>query len=187
MASGGGLFIVGRTGLYDWYGTDHFGPLRELLGVGSKISDVPLVRYSWRFKSTEDPLLVGLGGLEGDIRSNLSIYFIPKFDYEAEGFKVLATVEECPDLAAIVRKGRVVAWFPRLGLQLLDRPIDDLSAITRFIRNLCEFFGVERTGGPLPDEIRGPARPALMTLVWPGFTADFLVLWDAVHNEVRTP
>ena len=187
VASGGGLFIVGRTGLYDWHGADRFGPLKELLGVGSEISDVPLIRYSWRFESTEDPLLVGLGGLKGDIQSNLSVYFIPKFDYGAEGFKVLATVEGRPDLAAIVRKGKVVAWFPRLGLQLLDRPIDDLSAVIRFIKNLCEFFGVERTGGPLPDEIRGPAHPAPIMLVWPGFTADFLVLREAVRSEVRLP
>jgi len=154
VASGGGLFIVGRTGLYDWYGANHFGPLRKLLGVSSEMSDVPLIRYSWRFKRAEDPLLEGLGGLEGDIQSNFSIYFIPKFNYEAEGFKVLATIEGHSDLAVVVRKGKVIAWFPRLGLQLLDRPIDDLSAVIRFIRNLCEFLGVERAGGPLPDEIR---------------------------------
>ena len=130
---------------------------------------------------------MGLGGLEGDIQSNLSVYFIPKFDYGAEGLEVLATVEGRPDLAAVVRKGKVVAWFPRLGLQLLDRPVDDLSAVIRFIKNLCGFFGVERTGGPLPDEIRGPACLAPMTLVWPDITADFLVLWDAVRSEVRTP
>ncbi len=187
VASGGGLFIVGRTGLYDWHGANHLGPLRELLGVSSEIADVQFIRYSWRFESTEDPLLVGLGGLEGDIQSNFSAYFIPKFDYEAEGFKVLATVEGHPDLAAVVRKGRVIAWFPRLGLQLLDRSIDELSAVIRFIRNLCGFFGVERTGGPLPDEIRGPAHLAPIMLVWPDFTADFLVLWEAVRSEVRTP
>jgi len=187
VASGGGLFIVGRTGLYDWYGTDRFGPLGELLGLGSEVSDVPLVRYSWRFKSAEDPLLVGLGGLEGDIQSNLNVYFIPKFDYGAEGFKVLAAVEGRPDLAAVVRKGKVVAWFPRLGLQLLDRPIDDLSAVIRFIRNLCEFFGVERTGGPLPNEIRGLACSTPTMVVWPDITADFFVLWDAVRSEVKAP
>jgi len=154
VASGGGLFIIGRTGLYDWYGTNHLKPLRKLLGVSSEISDIQLTRYTWRFESTEDPLLIGLKGLRGDTQSQLNCYFIPKFNYEAEGFKVLATVEGHPDLATIIRKGKVVAWFPRLGLQLLDKPPKNLSATIHFIKNLCKLLGVKRTGGPLPHEIQ---------------------------------
>ncbi len=187
VASGGGLFIVGRTGLYDWYGTNHFQPLRKLLNVSSEILDVKLIQYSWRFENAEDPLLTGLGGLEGDIQSQFNIYFIPKFDYETEGFKVLATIEGHHDLAAIVRKGKVVAWFPRFGLQLMDRPIDDLSAIIRFIKNLCDFLGVEKTGGPLPQELQNLSYPIFTIFLSLRTFNDILILREAMHSEVKTP
>ncbi|RLG66331.1 hypothetical protein DRN89_01135 [archaeon] len=186
VASGGGLFIVGRTGLYDWYGTNHFQPLRKLLNISSEISDVKLIRYSWRFENAEDPLLKGLGGLEGDIQSQFNIYFIPKFDYETEGFKVLATIEGHRDLAAIVRKGKVVAWFPRFGLQLMDRSVDDLSAIIRFIKNLCDFLGVEKTGGPLPQELQNLSYPISTVFMSLRTFNDILILREAMHSEVKT-
>ena len=136
LRSGGWVFIIGKTGVYDWYGGKKFKHLKRILNVTSEITEVNITGYSWSFTRVDDPLLNGVKGKAGDVKSPLNLLSIPKFNYEAEGFSVLGRLDQDPGVATVLRKGRLVVWFPRLGLQLLDRKPKELQAVTRFLKNL---------------------------------------------------
>jgi len=141
--AGGGLFIVGKTGAYGEYGGEKYVYLQRLLGISSPISEHKAVNYSWTFSSIDDPLLRGIAGACGDDYSRYNMLYIPVFNYTEEGFTVLGVLDGNPDVATVGRRGNLVFWFPRLGLQLLDG--SDPDVITTFLRNLCEFFGIHAT------------------------------------------
>ena len=140
VEKGGGLFIVGRTGAYDWYGERKYHQLKRLLGISSNITEYKAAGYSWTFTDADDPLLEGIRGERADGPSQLNILYIPVFDYEAEGYTVLATLDQNNTVAVAGRKGRIVFWFPRLGLLIADREPEQLAPVLTFLRNLYELY-----------------------------------------------
>ena len=137
---GRGLFIVGRTGVYDWYGQNKFRQLKRLLGISSNVTEAKVVGYSWTFTDASDPLLEGIRGAKGDRESRLNILYIPVFDYQAEGYTVLATLDQDPSVAVVGRRGKVVFWFTRLGLLIVDRKPEELGPVLTFLRNLYHLY-----------------------------------------------
>ena len=141
VKKGGWLFIIGRTGVYDWYGENKFKQLRKLLNISSEIVDYKTTKYSWSFTQIEDPLLNGIKGKTGDIKSEYNVLYIPVFDYKSEGYTVLGVLDQNPLIATVGRKGRIIFWFPRLGLQIADRNLKDLKPTITFLKNLVKLVG----------------------------------------------
>lgn len=136
------LFLIGRTGVYGDAQTQKFEMLKKLLGIDCEIKDFKITNYSWRFTDAEDELLNGIKGALGDIESELNMLYIPYFDYDSEGYVKLGVLESNTSIATVVRKGNIICWFPRLGLQLIDRG-DNLENVLKFLKNLCNEFGAE--------------------------------------------
>ncbi|HDL59905.1 MAG TPA: hypothetical protein ENH14_00455 [candidate division WOR-3 bacterium] len=132
-ASGGGLFIVGRTGLFDEYGEKNRTYLKKLLNI-SEIQEYKITQYSWSF-SNDDKLLEGIEGEEMNVKRGNLVY-IPTFDYEKYGYKILARLDakNNPEVATVGYKGRTVFWFPRIGV------IEEEENIQKFLLNLYEIF-----------------------------------------------
>jgi len=143
VKGGGWLFIVGRTGAYDWYGGRKFEQLKKLLNISSVVAEVKVTKYSWKFTHEDDPLLEGIKGKRGDVKSPYNILYIPVFDYKAEGYKVLGVLEQNSTVATVGYKGRIVFWFPRLGLQIADRNLDEIQPVIQFIKNLIKLANAE--------------------------------------------
>lgn len=139
---GGGLFIVGRTGIFDTYGNKDSSYLQRLLGINSQVSEYKTVPYSWTYSSINDQLLQGIVGVQGDMESNYNVLYIPTFDYEKEEYTILGGLDQNPDVATVGYKGKSVFWFPRLGMQMIDRNEEDLETTKQFLRNLYEFYGI---------------------------------------------
>ncbi|MFQ6116200.1 MAG: alpha-amylase family protein, partial [bacterium] len=55
--SGGGLFIAGRTGIFDSVGNNDYTALKTLLGLSSMLTDDATSYATWSFDSSSDPLL----------------------------------------------------------------------------------------------------------------------------------
>jgi len=141
--SGGGLFIQGRTGLYDRYGKREMKYLKQLLGINSTIREYKGIRYSWNYSNLNDSLLKGISGRQGDKESKYNVYYLPVFDYEREGYKVLGYLNENPQIATVGYKGKVVFWFPRLGMQLMDLSESELETTKQFLKNLYDFYSIQ--------------------------------------------
>ena len=77
------------------------------------------------------------------------MYYIPIFDYEKEGYKVLGYLNENPEIATVGYKGKVVFWFPRLGMQVMDLNEEELEITRQFLRNLYDFYGIDDTLGSM--------------------------------------
>ena len=129
--SGGGLFIVGRTGLFDEYGNKNTANPKKLLNIG----DVQEYEgeYSWSFTG-EDTLLKGMMGEKIGTEDNL--LYIPTFDYEKEGYKVLGCLDDGSGLATVGYKGKTVFWFSEMGTKGVRENLQ------KFLRNLYEFYGI---------------------------------------------
>jgi hypothetical protein len=130
--SGGGLFLAGRTGIFDELGNPDTGALETLLGVtltGLQVTDYEV----WSFDSVPDPLLGGLQGIQYD---DGNLYYVPVFDLLAEGYTPLAHLDGAPLVVTAGYKDRTVFWFPRLTA-------DDAESLLAFQRNVWSFFGVE--------------------------------------------
>jgi len=125
---GGGIFVVGRTALYDKYGNKNAAMLGKLLDV-SITGEYKNVPYSWSFEEQ-------LGGLKGSIRDEGSILYIPTFDYEKEGYEILAKVDGT-DIAVIGYKNKTVFWFGKIDFEGLQR-----EGMRQFLRSLYEFYGI---------------------------------------------
>lgn len=70
--SGGGLFIVGRTGLFYEYGNKNTTYLRKLLGVNN-VYEEKKTQYRWSFVAKNDLLL---DGIESEKVRNGELYII---------------------------------------------------------------------------------------------------------------
>ena len=141
--AGGGLFIQGRTGLYDEYGRREINYLKQLLGINSTIQEYKAIHYSWTYSNADEPLLKGISGRQGGKKSKYNVYYLPVFDYEREGYKVLGHLNENPEIATIGYKGKVVFWFPRLGMKVVDLNEEELETTKQFLRNLYDFYNIQ--------------------------------------------
>ncbi len=144
--SGGGLFIQGRTGLYDKYGERETKYLKQLLGINSTIWEYKGTDYSWTYSDADEPMLKDISGRQGDKKSKYNMYYIPVFDYQKEGYEVLGYLDENPEIATVGYKGKVVFWFPRLGMQFMDLNEEELEITEQFLRNLYDFYGIQSPG-----------------------------------------
>lgn len=120
-ASGGGLFIVGRTGLFDEYGNKNRTYLEKLLGV----SEGEMQEYKILVNGIErENIGVEIGNLVN----------IPTFDYEKEGYKVLARLEgkNNSEVATVGYKGKTVFFFSSLRT--------DKEEVQIFLRKLYDFL-----------------------------------------------
>jgi hypothetical protein len=129
---GGGLFVGGRTGIYDELGCPDDSALETLLGV-SIVATQTTDYETWSFDNAPDPLLDGLQGLQ---YADDNLYHIPTFNMIAEGYYPLGHLATgAPPAATAGRKGQTVFWFPRLGTETSEH-------LATFQRNLWSFFGV---------------------------------------------
>jgi hypothetical protein len=142
-AKGGGLFIAGRSAAFDQYGRSRPEFLQQLLGLSRPPKEYALdAPASWHFvEGIESGLLTSLAGAPGH---QDAVYTIPVFDYEAEGYSVLATLDGHPDVAVVGCKDNVVFWFSKLGHQFGPFTLDPegLDFVMQFMRNLYGHFGV---------------------------------------------
>ncbi len=141
--SGGGIFVQGRTGLYNRYGKRELRYLKQLLGISSAIREYKVTSYSWTYSDADEPLLKGISGKRGDRKSKYNVYYIPVFDYEKEGYRILGYLDSNSRVATVGYKGKVVFWFPRLGTQVLDLSERELEITEQFLRNLYKFYGIQ--------------------------------------------
>lgn len=140
--AGGGLFIVGKTGVYDQYGLGNLNYLERLLGINSLSGEYNQWPYSWTYSNANDILLRDIAGCKGDEKSGYNVLCIPTFNYTSEKYKVLGRLDENSDVTTVGYKDKVVFWFPRLGMQLIDIDEEDLETTKQFLRNLYDFFDV---------------------------------------------
>jgi len=146
--SGGGLFIVGRTGIFDEYGNQNFTKLQKLLGISTKISEYKVNIYdpqdrTWSFVSSDNSGLIR--GIEGETPENYNFYHIPFFDYTSEGYKVIGYLDANPEVATVGYKGKTVFWFSRLGWDAgykVLRTEGQFNMVCQFLRNLYDFYGI---------------------------------------------
>ena len=142
---GGGLFIAGRTAVFDEYGNHNMTYLQRLLGVSQPLQEYEVgSKKSWSFvPEDESGLVQGIEGRRGD---NNDVYYIPTWDYEAEGYKVIGSLDSDPEVGVVGYKGKTVFWFSRLGeIWGLFKP-DTVSFETtlQFMRNLYDYYSISR-------------------------------------------
>lgn len=134
---GGGLALLGRTAVYDRFGAAIPTCLADLLGLSGPVD---IERDAWRTSAwTFGPcdgsgLLHGVEGRRGD---EANLYHIPTFDYEAEGYRVLARFDNAPSLAAVGVRDKTVFLFPKLLLP-------DVAVLPSFLANVYDHFGIGR-------------------------------------------
>jgi len=129
---GGGLFVGGRTGVFDELGHPDTTALETLLDV--TLTGLQNAGYdTWTFDTTADPLLDGLQGVQ---YADDNLYYVPTFDLSAAGYTPLGRLTGAPLAVTVGYKDRTVFWFPRLMA-------DDPEPLVTFQQNLWPFFGVE--------------------------------------------
>jgi hypothetical protein len=129
---GGGLFVGGRTAIFDELGHPDTTALETLLDVA--LTGLEDIEYEvWTFDPVPDPLLQGLQGVQ---YADDNLYYIPTFNLLAAGYTPLGRLTSAPLAVTVGYKDGTVFWFPRLTT-------DDSESLATFQRNLWSFFGVE--------------------------------------------
>ncbi len=144
----GGLFIAGRTGVFDEYGAQDISKLQRLLGISIPISEykVNITKpqdTTWNFVSSDASGLIN--GIEGKTVDNYSFYHIPTFDYDAAGYTVIGYLSSNPEIATVGYKDKVVFWFSRLGWDVGIKALrteEQFNTVCQFLRNLYDFYSV---------------------------------------------
>lgn len=130
---GGGLFIVGRTGLFDKYGDKNTTYLKMLLDVDN-LQEHKITQYGWSF-TKGDPLLKGIEGKKIG-KKNENLLYIPVFDYKKEGYRVLGYFDDNPKVATVGYKGKTVFYFSEIGIK------EKKAEIQEFLENLYDFYDI---------------------------------------------
>jgi hypothetical protein len=110
---GNGLFIAGRTGIFNNTGTSDYSALKTLAGLNALPTSDTTSYTTWRFDASADPLLLGISG---QIADTGNAYYVPHADWAGNGYMELghATTGDLP--AALLKKNKTVIWLPRLDL-----------------------------------------------------------------------
>ena len=176
--SGGGLFIGGRTGIFDDQGNPDSAALSTLLGA-SIVLQQNTDYETWGFDNITDPLV---GSLQGDQYGDDNLYYIPVLG-PADGYTEIAHLTDAPLVATVGYKGRTVFWFPRLTTNIpADLPI--------FQSNLWRFFDVDprvsATGeveatGDNYLSIFSPVSQTVHITYPPGMTGALVWDWNAME------
>lgn len=115
--SGRGLFIAGRSGVFDSDGNKDYTAFKALLGLATLPSGSTTQYAAWSFDINSDPLLIDLSGIEADTGN---LYYLPVANWEGEGYSELGHASSGDRPATLIAKSKTVAWFPRLGLSNAD-------------------------------------------------------------------
>jgi hypothetical protein len=142
---GGGLFVAGRTGIFDRAGDPDRTSLAILLGLPGAPVDFTGPAARWSFDSGTHPLLAGVAGVTAD---GMNLYHIPQADWAAAGYTPLAHLDHTSSVATVLVKGRTVAWFPRVNAA-------DMTPIVQFMRNLFAYWGLPAQGAAGVQEVGG--------------------------------
>ena len=126
---GGGLFIAGRTGIFDNFGRENRATLQILLGLTTDPQDSSASADTWSFDVDDHQLLTGLAGTKMDTKN---LYRVPAANWASAGYTELGHTTGGTSLATVLIKGKTVVWFPRL----------DVPNAVEFASNLWSWWGL---------------------------------------------
>jgi hypothetical protein len=132
---GGGLALFGKTGIFDEFGSENLSILEDLLGLPSSITlqnNIFLIG-KWTFAAGDPSGLID--GLENIQPDTGNLFYVPKFDYAAEGYTVLAKLDDDTSAATVGYKDKTVFWFPKML-------VADPTALPKFFANLYDYYGI---------------------------------------------
>ncbi len=153
--AGGGLFVGGRTGVFDVYGNQDTTALETLLDAKVR-GQFDRRADKWAFTSSQAPVK----GLDGVAYGHANIYWIPEI--EGGGYTPLGTLARNPGVVTAGVSGKTVFWFPKLS----ERSKEGGAHMSTFQRNLWEFFGATpqaTAAHPGGFEVYGQSHKALFT------------------------
>ncbi len=173
---GGGLFVGGRTGVFDAYGDEDDSALEALLGaqLGS-----PFDRRAdqWSFSTAQAPA----DGLSGVAYGKANLYRIPQI--KGAGYVSLAALDRA-QVSTVGVKGKTVYWFPKL----CSRGAQAMEQLAQFQQNLWRFFGAQAVASSSrvgSFEVYGASHKALFTsqaqtveLAFDGASQHGALVWD---------
>jgi len=173
--SGGGLFIAGRTGVFNEKGAKDYSALSTLLGcssgciTGEVEYPKPPQSLSWTFVTESAGGLVS--GLTGATFSADSFVYVPVFDLAGQGFTPLAYLDDFPDTPAVGVKGKTVFWFPSINSEEHLRTV---------LANIWNFYGENVPAEGTQIEMLGGSYKYLMS----GTTGTFDVTVELSASDV---
>jgi hypothetical protein len=132
---GGGLTLIGKTGVFDEFGTEDLSILKNLLGLSGSVSmqsNIFLIG-KWTFAASDPGGLID--GLESIQADTWNTFYVPIFDYPAEGFNVLGKLDDAPSVATVGYKDNVVFWFPKMF-------IEGTTILPKFFNNLYNYYDI---------------------------------------------
>ncbi len=141
--NGGGLFIAGRTAVFDKYGNYNMTYLQRLLGVSQPLQEYKVDSgESWSFVAEDESGLIR--GIEGKRVDSNNIYYIPIFDYEDEDYKIIGRLDSNPKIGVVGYRNKTVFWFSRLGEPWGIFQPDPITfkTILQFMRNLYDYYSI---------------------------------------------
>ena len=153
--AGGGLFVGGRTAVFDRYGAADTSALETLLGTKVH-GQFDRRADAWGFTTSQAPA-DGLGGVAYG-RDNVN--WIPEI--EGSSYTILGTLERNTNVATAGVSGKTVFWFPKLSI----RGKDGAENMVAFQHNLWRFFGVTpqaSAAGAGMFEVYGRSHKAVFT------------------------
>ncbi len=110
---GGGLFIAGRTGMFDSAGNADYSAFRTLAGLNAVPASDATSYPTWSFDASVDPLTMGLASLTTDTGNT---YYLPLADWTGSGYTELGHAATGTLPATLLKKGKTVIWLPRLDI-----------------------------------------------------------------------
>lgn len=172
--NGGGLFILGRCGVFNESGTPDDTALTALLGCNNQCITEDLAlparpqSLAWSFVDTEvDPLLIGL---TKEKMSTDNFITTPVFDLTANGYTPLAFMDDFPSVSPVGFKGKTLFWFSALG---------DNEKLGDFLKNAWRFFNVNIPSQSADVEVYGGSHKYLMAKA----TGSYQLTLDLSHDD----
>jgi len=124
-AAGNGLFIGGRTAMFDSAGKADYSAFRTIAGLNALPTSDTTSYPTWNFDATVDPLTMGLSSRTTD---TVNPYYLPVADWTGNGYTALGHAATGTQPATLLKKGKTVIWLPRLDLS-------DDSMVVSLLRN----------------------------------------------------
>jgi PKD repeat protein len=171
----GGLALIGKTGVYDEFGGEDLSILKNLLGLSGSVtlqSNIFLIG-KWTFAASGPGGLIS--GFENKQADTWNTFYIPKFDYGAEGFNVLAKLDDDPSTATAGCKDNVVFWFPKTY-------IADSTILPKFFTNLYDYYNIGYDSVPAGIFCSGTNYKFLIS----GVAVSSDLVFDLVSNGCET-